>query len=90
VGLLEVVPGRSRGSPLVLPSYSLGDGRSSFKLSGLYNRSSSSMSLKIPGKNEELSCERFSSYGPSKFTVCEYGPLNRPCVCVCVCVLQRR
>ncbi|XP_056262210.1 serine/threonine-protein kinase N1-like isoform X2 [Pseudoliparis swirei] len=57
VGLLEVVPGRSRGSPLVLPSYSLGDGRSSFKLSGLYNRSSSSMSLKIPGKNEELSSE---------------------------------
>ncbi|XP_034394885.1 serine/threonine-protein kinase N1-like isoform X1 [Cyclopterus lumpus] len=57
VGLLEVVPGRSRGTPLVLPSYSLGDGRPSFKLSGLYSRSTSSMSLKIPGKNEELSSE---------------------------------
>uniref|UniRef100_G3NSB4 protein kinase C n=1 Tax=Gasterosteus aculeatus aculeatus TaxID=481459 RepID=G3NSB4_GASAC len=57
VGLLEVVPGRSRGTPLVLPSYSVGDGRSSFKLSGLYSRSTSSMSLKIPGKNEELSSE---------------------------------
>ncbi|XP_029293581.1 serine/threonine-protein kinase N1-like isoform X3 [Cottoperca gobio] len=57
VGLLEVVPGRSRGTPVVLPSYSVGDGRSSFKLSGLYSRSTSSMSLKIPGKNEELSSE---------------------------------
>ena len=55
VGLLELVPGRSKGTPLVLPSHSLGDGRSSFKLSGLYNRSTSSMSLKIPGKNDELS-----------------------------------
>ncbi|XP_034045662.1 serine/threonine-protein kinase N1b isoform X1 [Thalassophryne amazonica] len=57
VGLLEVVPGRNRGSPVTLPSYSPGDGRSSFKLSGLYNRSTSSMSLKIPSKNEELSSE---------------------------------
>ncbi|XP_071387317.1 serine/threonine-protein kinase N1b isoform X1 [Centroberyx affinis] len=57
VGLLEVVPGRSRGTPLVLPSYSPGDGRSSFKLSGLYSRSTSSMSLKIPGKTDELSSE---------------------------------
>ncbi|KAM6956931.1 serine/threonine-protein kinase N2-like isoform 2-T2 [Aplochiton taeniatus] len=56
VGLLEVVPGRSRGSALVLPSYSPGDGRS-FKLSGLYSRSTSSMSLKIPGKTDELSSE---------------------------------
>uniref|UniRef100_A0A8D0DAC3 protein kinase C n=1 Tax=Sander lucioperca TaxID=283035 RepID=A0A8D0DAC3_SANLU len=40
VGLLEVIPGRTKGSPLVLPSYSTGDGRSSFKLSGLYSRSS--------------------------------------------------
>lgn len=55
VGLLEVVPGRSRGTPVVLPSHSPGDGRSSFKLSGLYSRSTSSMSLKIPGKTEELS-----------------------------------
>lgn len=57
VGLLEVVPGRSRGTPAVLPSYSVGDGRSSFKLSGLYSRSTSSMSMKIPSKNEELSSE---------------------------------
>ncbi|KAI3360178.1 hypothetical protein L3Q82_014490 [Scortum barcoo] len=57
VGLLEVVPGRSRGTSVVLPSHSPGDGRSSFKLSGLYSRSTSSMSLKIPGKNDELSSE---------------------------------
>ncbi|XP_061606249.1 serine/threonine-protein kinase N1-like isoform X2 [Phyllopteryx taeniolatus] len=57
VGLAEVVPGRSRGTPVVLPAYSPGDGRSSFKLSGLYSRSTSSMSLKIPGKNDELSQE---------------------------------
>ncbi|XP_077413111.1 serine/threonine-protein kinase N1b isoform X2 [Vanacampus margaritifer] len=56
VGLPEVVPGRSRGTPVVLPAYTPGDGRS-FKLSGLYSRSSSSMSLKIPGKNDELSLE---------------------------------
>uniref|UniRef100_A0A672G6L9 protein kinase C n=1 Tax=Salarias fasciatus TaxID=181472 RepID=A0A672G6L9_SALFA len=49
VGLLEAVPGRSRATPVVLPSFSPGgDGRSSFKLSGLYSRSTSSMSLKIP------------------------------------------
>uniref|UniRef100_A0A3P9MR98 Protein kinase C n=1 Tax=Oryzias latipes TaxID=8090 RepID=A0A3P9MR98_ORYLA len=57
VGLLEVVPGRSKGTPVVLPSYSTSDGRPSFKLSGLYSRSTSSMSLKIPSKNEELSSE---------------------------------
>uniref|UniRef100_A0A7N6AA42 protein kinase C n=1 Tax=Anabas testudineus TaxID=64144 RepID=A0A7N6AA42_ANATE len=39
-GLLEVIPGRSRGTPVVLPSHSPGDGRS-FKLSGLYSRSTS-------------------------------------------------
>ncbi|XP_075999035.1 serine/threonine-protein kinase N1b isoform X2 [Genypterus blacodes] len=55
MGLLEVVPGRSRGTSVVLPSYAPGEGRSTFKLSGLYSRSTSSMSLKIPGKNEELS-----------------------------------
>uniref|UniRef100_A0A4W6EI29 protein kinase C n=1 Tax=Lates calcarifer TaxID=8187 RepID=A0A4W6EI29_LATCA len=44
VGLLETIPGRR-------------DGRSSFKLSGLYSRSTSSMSLKIPGKADELSSE---------------------------------
>lgn len=55
-GLLEVIPGRSRGSPVALPSHSPGDGRS-FKLSGLYSRSTSSMSLKLPSKSDELSCE---------------------------------
>uniref|UniRef100_A0A3Q3EW79 protein kinase C n=1 Tax=Labrus bergylta TaxID=56723 RepID=A0A3Q3EW79_9LABR len=50
LGLLEVVPGRSRGTPVVLPSFTAGDGRSSFKLSGLYSRSTSSMSLKIPAE----------------------------------------
>lgn len=59
VGLLEVVPGRGRGTAVVLPSHqSLPDARSSFKLSGLYSRSSSSMSLKIPSKNDELSSKR--------------------------------
>uniref|UniRef100_A0A8C8EYC6 protein kinase C n=1 Tax=Oncorhynchus tshawytscha TaxID=74940 RepID=A0A8C8EYC6_ONCTS len=56
VGVLEVVPGRSRGTPVVLPCYIPGDGRS-FKLSGLYSRSTSSMSLRIPGKTDELSSE---------------------------------
>lgn len=59
VGLLEVVPGRGRGTAVVLPSHhTLPDARSSFKLSGLYSRSSSSMSLKIPSKNDELSSKR--------------------------------
>ncbi|CAN9505949.1 unnamed protein product [Ophioblennius macclurei] len=57
MGLLEVVPGRSRGTPVVLPAFSPADGRSAFKLSGLYSRSTSSMSLKIPSKTEELSSE---------------------------------
>uniref|UniRef100_A0A673NCL5 protein kinase C n=1 Tax=Sinocyclocheilus rhinocerous TaxID=307959 RepID=A0A673NCL5_9TELE len=54
VGLLEVVPGRSRASPVVLPHFSPGDGRP-FKLS-LSSRNSS-FSLKIPSKSEELSSE---------------------------------
>ncbi|XP_032443127.1 serine/threonine-protein kinase N1-like isoform X1 [Xiphophorus hellerii] len=57
VGLPDVVPGRSRGSQVALPSFSQTDGRSSFKLIGLYSRSTSSMSLKLPGKNDELSSE---------------------------------
>ncbi|KAK5607243.1 hypothetical protein CRENBAI_003432 [Crenichthys baileyi] len=57
VGLLDVVPGRSRGTQVVLPSFSQTDGRSSFKLIGLYSRSTSSMSLKLPSKNDELSSE---------------------------------
>ncbi|XP_034157468.2 serine/threonine-protein kinase N1b isoform X2 [Pangasianodon hypophthalmus] len=48
VGLLDMVPGRSRSSAVVLPNFSPGDGRS-FKLS--------SLSLKMPGKTEELSSE---------------------------------
>ncbi|XP_017272239.1 serine/threonine-protein kinase N1b isoform X1 [Kryptolebias marmoratus] len=56
VGLLEVVPGRSRGTPVVLPSFSPVDGRS-FKLSSRYSRSTSSMSLRIPSKTEELTLE---------------------------------
>uniref|UniRef100_A0A671PJ06 protein kinase C n=1 Tax=Sinocyclocheilus anshuiensis TaxID=1608454 RepID=A0A671PJ06_9TELE len=54
VGLLEVVPGRSRASPVVLPHFSPGDGRP-FKLT-LSSRNSS-FSLKIPSKSEELSSE---------------------------------
>uniref|UniRef100_A0A672RRG4 protein kinase C n=1 Tax=Sinocyclocheilus grahami TaxID=75366 RepID=A0A672RRG4_SINGR len=54
VGLLEVVPGRSRASPVVLPHFSPGDGRP-FKLT-LSSRNSS-FSLKIPSKSEELSLE---------------------------------
>ncbi|KAL1278967.1 hypothetical protein QQF64_025640 [Cirrhinus molitorella] len=53
VGLLEVVPGRSRASPVVLP-HNPGDGRP-FKLT-LSSRNSS-FSLKIPSKSEELSSE---------------------------------
>lgn len=64
VGLPDVVPGRSRGSQVALPSFSQTDGRSSFKLIGLYSRSTSSMSLKLPGKNDEL-----SSKGPVKAQV---------------------
>ncbi|KAJ7992712.1 hypothetical protein DPEC_G00281520 [Dallia pectoralis] len=56
MGLLEMVPGRNRGTPPVLPCYSSGDGRS-FKLSGLYSRSTSSLSLRIPGKTDDLSSE---------------------------------
>ncbi|XP_052393585.1 serine/threonine-protein kinase N1 isoform X2 [Carassius gibelio] len=54
VGLLEIVPGRSRSSPLVLPHFTAGDGRP-FKLT-LSSRNSS-FSLKAPSKSEELSSE---------------------------------
>uniref|UniRef100_A0A4W6EI66 protein kinase C n=1 Tax=Lates calcarifer TaxID=8187 RepID=A0A4W6EI66_LATCA len=47
VGLLETIPGRSRGTP----------GGSSLSLSRGWTRSTSSMSLKIPGKADELSSE---------------------------------
>ncbi|XP_073790458.1 serine/threonine-protein kinase N1b isoform X1 [Danio rerio] len=52
VDLLEMVPGRSRASPVVLPHFSPGDGRA-FKLT-LSSRSSS-FSLKTPSKSEESS-----------------------------------
>ncbi|XP_077058236.1 serine/threonine-protein kinase N1b isoform X3 [Siphateles boraxobius] len=54
VGLLELIPGRSRSSPLVLPHFSPGDARP-FKLT-LSSRTSS-FSLKIPSKSEDLSGE---------------------------------
>ncbi|XP_040918157.1 serine/threonine-protein kinase N1b isoform X2 [Toxotes jaculatrix] len=57
VGLIEMIQGRNRTGPVVLPSHFLGDGRSSFKLSGLYSRSTSSMNLKVPGKIEDHSSE---------------------------------
>lgn len=57
VGLLEVVPGRNKGTPLMLPCYSPGDTRSFMRGSkGLYGRSGS-VSGKTPSKTEELSCE---------------------------------
>uniref|UniRef100_A0AAY4B8U1 protein kinase C n=1 Tax=Denticeps clupeoides TaxID=299321 RepID=A0AAY4B8U1_9TELE len=55
VGLLEAVPGRSRGNPGALPSFNAGDGRP-FKLS-LYSRTGSSLSIKMAGRSEELSSE---------------------------------
>uniref|UniRef100_A0A8C9VU19 protein kinase C n=1 Tax=Scleropages formosus TaxID=113540 RepID=A0A8C9VU19_SCLFO len=57
VGLLEVVPGRSRGTPVLLPCYSPGEGRSFMRSGkGLYSRSGS-MSGKVPSKSDELSSE---------------------------------
>lgn len=57
VGLLEVVPGRSKGTAVMLPCYSPGDTRSFMRGSkGLYGRSGS-VSGKTPSKTEELSCE---------------------------------
>ncbi|XP_057201211.1 serine/threonine-protein kinase N1b isoform X1 [Triplophysa rosa] len=55
VGLLEVVPGRSRASPGILPHFSPGDTRP-FKLT--LSTRNSSFSLKIPNKTtDELSAE---------------------------------
>uniref|UniRef100_A0A8C2HYA2 protein kinase C n=1 Tax=Cyprinus carpio TaxID=7962 RepID=A0A8C2HYA2_CYPCA len=57
MGVMEVVPGRSRGSQVVLPCYSLGEGRSFMRSGkGLYSRSGS-VSGKTPPKTDELSCE---------------------------------
>lgn len=58
VGLLEVVPGRSKGTAVMLPCYSPGDTRSFMRGSkGLYGRSGS-VSGKTPSKMDELSCKR--------------------------------
>lgn len=88
VGLLEVVPGRSKGTLVVLPSHSLGDGRPSFKLSGLYSRSTSSMSLKIPSKNDELSSKClvscFNSVPLNVFRVLSTVTIN---LCRVICYL---
>ncbi|CAJ1053639.1 serine/threonine-protein kinase N1-like isoform X3 [Xyrichtys novacula] len=57
VGLLEVVPGRNKGTALTLPCYSPGDTRSFMRGSkGLYGRSGS-VSGKTPSKMDELSSE---------------------------------
>ncbi|XP_069460062.1 serine/threonine-protein kinase N1-like isoform X2 [Ambystoma mexicanum] len=58
-GLLDSVPGRSRGSLVSLPSNSPGEGRASFMSRsgrGLYNRSSS-VSGRSPMKSEDVSNE---------------------------------
>ncbi|XP_065134476.1 serine/threonine-protein kinase N1b isoform X1 [Paramisgurnus dabryanus] len=54
VGLLDIVPGRSRASPVVLPHFNPGDGRP-FKLT--LSTRNSSFSLKLPSKTEDLSSE---------------------------------
>uniref|UniRef100_A0A3Q3F355 protein kinase C n=1 Tax=Labrus bergylta TaxID=56723 RepID=A0A3Q3F355_9LABR len=55
VGLLEAVPGRNKGSAVMLPCYSPGDTRSFMRGSkGLYGRSGS-VSGKTPSKTDELS-----------------------------------
>ena len=55
VGVLEVVPGRSRAQPVVLPCHSPGDSRSFMRSGkGLYGRSGS-VSGKTPCKPDEHS-----------------------------------
>lgn len=57
VRLLEVVPGRNKGTAVMLPCYSPGDTRSFMRGSkGLYGRSGS-VSGKTPSKTDELSCK---------------------------------
>ncbi|KAK7929900.1 hypothetical protein WMY93_006295 [Mugilogobius chulae] len=57
VGLLEVVPGRCKGTAVMLPCYSPGDTKSFMRGSkGLYGRSGS-VSGKTPSKTDELSTE---------------------------------
>lgn len=60
VGLLEMVPGRNKGTAVTLPCYSPGDTRSFMRGSkGLYGRSGS-VSGKTPSKIDELSCKWLS------------------------------
>ncbi|KAM8843409.1 serine/threonine-protein kinase N1 isoform 6-T6 [Synchiropus picturatus] len=57
MGLLEMVPGRNKGTAVMLPCYSPGDTKSFMRGSkGLYGRSGS-VSGKTPSKIEELSSE---------------------------------
>uniref|UniRef100_A0AAQ6A087 protein kinase C n=1 Tax=Amphiprion ocellaris TaxID=80972 RepID=A0AAQ6A087_AMPOC len=57
VGLLEVVPGRNKGTAVMLPCYSPGDTRSFMRGSkGLYGRSGS-VSGKTPSKTDDVSSE---------------------------------
>ncbi|XP_078090947.1 serine/threonine-protein kinase N2-like [Mustelus asterias] len=59
-GLLESVPGRSRGSGIPLPSYSPNEGRTSFMSRtsrGLYGRSGSGSGRNLIIKSEELSSD---------------------------------
>ncbi|XP_055768041.1 serine/threonine-protein kinase N2-like isoform X2 [Salvelinus fontinalis] len=59
VGVLEVVPGRSKGTAVMLPCYSPGEGRSFMNRSSksnLYARSGS-VSGKTPSKTDDLSSE---------------------------------
>uniref|UniRef100_A0A8C5BCT0 protein kinase C n=1 Tax=Gadus morhua TaxID=8049 RepID=A0A8C5BCT0_GADMO len=57
VGVLEVVPGRSKGTSAMLPCYSPGDSKSFMRgTKGLYGRSGS-LSGKTPSKTDELSSE---------------------------------
>ncbi|XP_051994308.1 serine/threonine-protein kinase N1-like isoform X3 [Xyrauchen texanus] len=57
MGVLEVVPGRSRSSQVVLPCYSPGEGRFFMRSGkGLYSRSGS-VSGKTPPKSDDISSE---------------------------------
>ncbi|CAL8332108.1 unnamed protein product [Lota lota] len=57
VGVLEVVPGRCKGTAAMLPCYSPGDSKSFMRgTKGLYGRSGS-LSGKTPSKTDELSSE---------------------------------
>uniref|UniRef100_A0A665VCZ5 protein kinase C n=1 Tax=Echeneis naucrates TaxID=173247 RepID=A0A665VCZ5_ECHNA len=61
VGLLEVVPGRNKGTAVMLPCYSPGDTRSFMRGSkGLYGRSGS-VSGKTPSKTDDLSSAEVSA-----------------------------